>query len=233
MWIADIGFVLFYWAMWCFIEPCDVVMTHPVWLLTLLVNFFLSVVMLSPSHLSECFVMVSSMLSLVLLTHAYAGCSSSSCLFFLLLLFVIVVVCALYLLCISLGEGQLGRHMEHDLLLSVYCVDRLRTSLTMWHIQTSSKPAWRRTQQSKCTNPPDLKILTHKWRMCIIWCVWGSLKGTCLTPWSPAAPPCLPIAAGSPWKPVFHHCSWKAPPQTPGETYFSLQSTASHSNLAT
>lgn len=47
---------------------------------------------------------------------------------------------ALYLLCISLSEGQLGRHMEHELLLSVHGVDRLRTSLTMWHIQTSSKP---------------------------------------------------------------------------------------------
>lgn len=69
---------------------------------------------------------------------------------------------ALYLLCISLGEGQLGGHMEHDLLLSVDGVDRLRTSLTMWHIQTSSKPArgWR--QQNTCTNPPDLKILQHK-----------------------------------------------------------------------
>lgn len=47
---------------------------------------------------------------------------------------------ALYLLCISLCEGQLGRHMEHELLLSVHGVDRLRTSLTMWHVQASSKP---------------------------------------------------------------------------------------------
>lgn len=53
--------------------------------------------------------------------------------------------------------------------------------------------------------------------MCIFWCFWGSLKGTCLTPWSPAAPPCLPTAAGSPWKPVFPHYYWTAPPQTPGE----------------
>ena len=148
---ADIV-VLFYWAMF-------VVMTHPVWLLTLQVNFFLSVVMLSPSHLSERSVMLSSILSLVLLTNAYWF-------FFIVLSFCCcccyfsLPLCAFYLLGISLSEGQLGRHMEHDLLLSVYGVDRLRTCLAMWHIQTSSKPAqgWRQ----QCTNPPDLKIPKHQ-----------------------------------------------------------------------
>lgn len=100
--------------------------------------------------------------------------------------------CVLYLLCISLSEGQLGRHVEHDLLLSVLGVDRLGTSLTMWHIQTSSKTARGRREQSKCANPPGLKILKHRrpffnrniynraW-MCIFWCLWGP-QGEFLSP---------------------------------------------------
>lgn len=221
-------------------------------LAALLARFLLSAVMLLPNHFLECFVMPS----LVLLTHAYAGPSLLSCRFFRCC-YLSWSLCALYLLCISLGEGQLGGHMEHDFLLSVNGVDRLRTSLTMWHIQTSSKPArgWR--QQNTCTNPPDLKILQHKrpwfdsqldkegsgyrnidngvW-MCILVLLGGSLKGPCLTPWSPAAPPCLPTAAGSPWKPAFLQCSWTAPPQTPVEQvrhicFTSISSITSESGL--
>lgn len=91
---------------------------------------------------------------LVLLTHAFAGSSSPmSCL--------LLCYSVLYLLCISFSERQLGRHVEHDLLLSVQGVDRLGTSLTMWHIQTSSKTARERREQSKHANPPGLKILKH------------------------------------------------------------------------
>lgn len=133
----------------------------------------------------------------------------------------------LYLLCISLSEGQLGRHMEHDLLLSMQGVDRLGTSLTMWHIQTSSKTARGRREQSKLANPPGLKILKHRrpffdrnidnreW-MCIFLLV-GTTRGISLTPWSLAAPPSLPTAAGSPGNQAFLHCYWTALLQTPGE----------------
>lgn len=98
----------------------------------------------------------------------------------------------LYLLCISLSERQLGRHVEHDLLLSVQGVDRLGTSLTMWHIQTSSKTARERREQSKRANPPGLKILKHRrpffdrtidnreW-MCNFWWLWGP-QGKFLSP---------------------------------------------------
>lgn len=56
----------------------------------------------------------------------------------------------IYLLSISLGEGQLRGHMEHDLLLPVDGVDGLRPGLTMRHIQTSTKPAER--VLSNCLN---------------------------------------------------------------------------------
>lgn len=48
---------------------------------------------------------------------------------------------AVYLLCVALSERQFGGNVEHDLLLSVDGVDRLRTCLTVGHIQTSPKPA--------------------------------------------------------------------------------------------
>ena len=41
---------------------------------------------------------------------------------------------AAHLLRVSLGEGQLGGDVEHDLLLSVDGVDGLRTRLTVGHI---------------------------------------------------------------------------------------------------
>lgn len=125
---------------------------------------------------------------------------AESCLVLLMHLLVLLHPCpvcccccsVLYLLCISLSEGQLGRHVEHDLLLSVQGVDRLGTSLTMRHIQTSSKTARGRREQSKRANPPGLTILKHKkpffdrnienreW-MCILWCLWGP-QGELLSP---------------------------------------------------
>lgn len=50
---------------------------------------------------------------------------------------------AAYLLGVSLGEGQFGGHVEHDLLLPVDRVDGLRPRLTVRHIQTPPKPAQR------------------------------------------------------------------------------------------
>lgn len=48
-----------------------------------------------------------------------------------------------YLLRVPFSEGQFGGNVEHDLLLSVDGVYRLRTRLTMRDIQTPSKPAQR------------------------------------------------------------------------------------------
>lgn len=50
---------------------------------------------------------------------------------------------AVYLLCVSISEGQFCGHVEHDLLPSVDGVDGLRTCLTIGHIQAPSKPAQR------------------------------------------------------------------------------------------
>lgn len=50
---------------------------------------------------------------------------------------------SVYLLRVSLGEGQLGGHMKHDLLLPVDSVDGLGTCLTVGHVQTPAKPAQR------------------------------------------------------------------------------------------
>lgn len=49
----------------------------------------------------------------------------------------------MYLLCVSLGEGQFRGHVEHDLLLSVDRVDGLRSRLTMRHVQTPTEAAQR------------------------------------------------------------------------------------------
>lgn len=46
-----------------------------------------------------------------------------------------------YLLCVSLSEGQLGGHVKHDLLLPVDSIDRLGACLTVGHIQTPTEPA--------------------------------------------------------------------------------------------
>lgn len=53
------------------------------------------------------------------------------------------VVLAVYLLRVSISEGQFGGHMEHNFLLSVDSVDRLGTGLTMGHIQTPPEPEQR------------------------------------------------------------------------------------------
>lgn len=50
---------------------------------------------------------------------------------------------AVYLLRVSLSEGQFGGDVEHDLLLSVDGVDGLRPRLAVGHIQTPPKPAQR------------------------------------------------------------------------------------------
>lgn len=47
---------------------------------------------------------------------------------------------ALYLLHVSLSEGQLGGNMEHDLLLSVDGVDGVGPRLTVGNIQAPPKP---------------------------------------------------------------------------------------------
>lgn len=50
---------------------------------------------------------------------------------------------SVYLLRVSLSEGQFGGHVKHDLLLPVDSVDGLGTCLTVGHVQTPTKPAQR------------------------------------------------------------------------------------------
>lgn len=52
-----------------------------------------------------------------------------------------VVCCFVYLLRVSLCEGQFGGDVEHDFLLPVDGVDGLRTCLTVRHIQATPEPA--------------------------------------------------------------------------------------------
>lgn len=59
-----------------------------------------------------------------------------------------------YLLCVSLSEGQFGGDVEHDLLLSVDGVDGLRARLTVRHVQTSPKPAQGEEGHLLVTAPP-------------------------------------------------------------------------------
>lgn len=46
----------------------------------------------------------------------------------------------LYLLCITLCEGQFGGHMEHDLSAVERSEDRIISCLAVTHVQTSSEP---------------------------------------------------------------------------------------------
>lgn len=46
-----------------------------------------------------------------------------------------------YLLDVSLGEGKLGRHMEHNLSPSEDSEDRFRPRLSVGHIQPPAEPA--------------------------------------------------------------------------------------------
>lgn len=149
----------------------------------------------------------------------------------------------LYLLCISLSEGQLGRHMEHDLLLSMQGVDRLGTSLTMWHIQTSSKTARGRREQSKLANPPGLKILKHRrpffdrnidnreW-MCIFLLV-GTTRGHFSHPLKSCSSTVSPNSCRKSWKPGVSSLllnSSSSDTWWTGERWFSHCNLASHYN---
>lgn len=69
---------------------------------------------------------------------------------------------AAHLLRVSLGEGQLGGDVEHDLLLSVDGVDGLRTRLTVGHIQTSPKPAQSERRHDSSRSYEVFRILAFR-----------------------------------------------------------------------
>lgn len=68
----------------------------------------------------------------------------------------------MYLLRVSLCEGQLGGHVEHDLLVSVDGVDRLRPRLTVGNIQTSTEPA--QEKGAVLMVRPAVPSYYHRWR---------------------------------------------------------------------